>query len=219
MIIPPEIINLSPADSFRYYRDELKCQVHPVYPPNARCKDPGKQPAYKQWWETDPQDCDLGKYFAPGRSYNIGIAPKNGLVLIDLDSKPDQGKSVQKFLEEHSELDRIPRHATRGGGHVISFCPDLPQWTNPKNGGPFHKTLVSKINDKVSAELYHCERNNIVLPPRFIRAGFAYVWTVFGPIPEVEWNWIRDLFKFEEPAAHCTKASRENPSLAHQIQR
>ncbi len=200
------------ADSFRHYRDELNWWGYPVYPPGARCNDPGKQPAFKSWWSHSPHDVDIQKYFSNGSSYNIGVCPKSGLVFVDLDSKPDQGASVAKFLSETRELDAVPRHQTRGGVHLVFRCPDVPQWKNPKTGKPFHDRLISKINPQVNAEFFHSEHNNIVLPPSIHPTGFRYTWTVFGLVPEVEWKWIQEIFHFEEPAAHSPKAKGKAPS-------
>src|SRR5262249_53837638 len=143
--------------------------------------------------------------------YNIGLAPKNGLLLLDLDSKPDQGASVRAYLDnEAEELKNVPRHLTGGGAHLTLICPDLPAWKNPKTGKPIHKSLVGKLNDKVSAELYHCEHNNIVLPPSIHPSGFKYVWTVFGLIPELVWQLIQQTFNFQEPVAEQPE-KREKP--------
>jgi hypothetical protein len=198
-VIPEDINSFSMAEAFRFYRDVLGWQVYPVYPPWAKVKDPGKQPAFSAWGSTDPQDCDIGKYFDKGKPYNIGVAPKNGLLLSDLDSKPDQGASVRAYLDGAEKLKNIPRHLTNGGAHLALFCPDLPVWKNPKSGKPIHKTLSAKLNDKVSAELYHCEHLNVVLPPSIHPSGFRYVWTVFGLIPEFSWRLIQEIFNFAEP--------------------
>jgi hypothetical protein len=207
--IPEDINSFSMAESFRFYRDTLGWQVYPVYPPWANVKDPGKRPVFKAWGSTDPQDCDIAKYFDNGRPYNIGVAPKNGLLILDLDSKRDQGGSVRAYLGETEELKNIPRHLSNGGAHLALVCPDLPAWKNPKNGKPIHKVLSAKLNDKVSVELYHCEHLNVVLPPSVHPSGFKYVWTVFGLIPELLWRLIQQTFNFDEPVdEHPEKRGR-----------
>jgi DNA polymerase I-like protein with 3'-5' exonuclease and polymerase domains len=203
--IPEEFNSLSMAEAFRFYRD-AGLHVYPVHPPWAKVGFPGKQPAVKQWWDFDPQDCDIAKYFDNGRPYNIGVAPKNGLLLLDLDSKADQGASVRSYLDQADEqLRNVPRHLTSGGAHLAMFCPDLPPWKNPKNGQPIQKPLSAKLNDKVSAELYHCERSNVVLPPSIHPSGFRYTWTLFGLLPEYIWRLIQRMIPFEEPFAEEPK--------------
>jgi hypothetical protein len=76
MLIPPEIVNFSPAEAYKFYRDSLGWQVYPVHPPGSKCKFPGKQPAVKAWWDYDPQDCDVDRWFQNGHPHNIGVAPK-----------------------------------------------------------------------------------------------------------------------------------------------
>jgi hypothetical protein len=108
--IPEDINSFSMAEAFRFYRDTLNWHVYPVYPPWAKVPDPGKQPAVRKWWGFDPQDCDIPKYFDNGQPYNIGVAPKGGLLLLDLDSKPDKGASVRAYLKEAEGLKkRRPR--------------------------------------------------------------------------------------------------------------
>jgi hypothetical protein len=131
LIIPPEINSFSMAQAFQFYRDELRFLVYPVYPRWAdKAKDPGKQPAIKEWWNYDPQDCDIAKWFKNGRPYNIGMAPRDGIRLVDLDSKPDQGKSVREYLADRPQIS-APAHVSRGGDHLVYYCPDIPRWKKP----------------------------------------------------------------------------------------
>jgi hypothetical protein len=51
--ISPAVNDLSMADAFRYYRDELKWHVYPVDGPLAK-KGPGKKPSVSQWWNYNP---------------------------------------------------------------------------------------------------------------------------------------------------------------------
>jgi len=82
--IPPDINELCMADAFVRYRDTVGLHVYPVYPPWAEVRDPGKQPAMRQWWDTDPQDCNLEKYFKTKRPYNIGVCPEPPFIFVDL---------------------------------------------------------------------------------------------------------------------------------------
>ena len=59
-------------------------------------------------------------------------------------------------------------------------CRDLPEWKHP-NGRPYHETLKSQISRAVSAELFHSDHSNVVLPPSVHALdGFVYRWKTFG---------------------------------------
>ena len=195
-----ETINgLSMADAFVHYRDELKWRVYPVDGPWAK-KDPGKKPSVSQFWNYDPHGCDLAKWFNGNRCHNIGFAPRNPIVVVDLDSKKDRGRSVEAFLAEHPELTATPRHRTRGGIHLVYYCRDLPEWKHP-NGRPYHERLINKgLSENVSAEFFHCDHLNVVFPPSVHAVdGFVYRWEGFGEIAEVSWKWLQEKFGFVEP--------------------
>jgi DNA polymerase I-like protein with 3'-5' exonuclease and polymerase domains len=189
------------AEAFCFYRDELAWQVYPVHPPWAKVSAPGKQPAVKAWWDFNPHDCDVAGRFSNQRSFNIGLAPRPPLAIVDLDSKTDSGKSVAAFLS--SKTAQTPTHVSRNGAHEIYSCPDLPKWKKPS--GKLHiETLKAKVNETVSAELYYWDHSNIIIPPSRHPVGdFLYVWTIFGEILEVTWKWLQETYGFSEPAAEA----------------
>jgi DNA polymerase-1 len=200
MFVSSDLNKLSHAEAYCFYRDQLGWHTYPVYPPSAKVKDPGKQPAVKEWWNFDPHDCDIDRWFNPKRPYNIGLAPKNGLVLVDLDSKPDKGASVRAYLDERSQPVNTPTHITRGGVHEVYLCPNLPKWTYPANGKPYHERLTVQITPQISAELYHSDHRNVVLPPsQHPIDGFIYTWTIFGEVQVVTWQWLQDTYGFRPP--------------------
>jgi DNA polymerase I-like protein with 3'-5' exonuclease and polymerase domains len=203
--VSPEVNKLSMANTYCFYRDTFGWHALPVHPPGAKVRDPGKQPAVKEWWKFDPHDCDLEKYFSDDKPYNIGLAPTNGVVVVDLDSKLDKGASVQAFLNERPELAGTPRHATRNGAHLFYTCSDLPQFSH-SNGQPYHKALTVKRTPLVSAELIYSDHSNVVLPPsRHKLDDFVYQWTVFGEIQVVSWKWLQDTYGFRDPAEESSK--------------
>jgi hypothetical protein len=120
-VISETVNGLSMADAFRYYRDELKWQVYPVDGSGSKKEGAGKKPSVTKHWEYDPQDCDVAKWFNGSRCHNIGFAPRDKVVVVDLDSKPDQGKSVEQFIAERAELIKTLWHA-HGGAHVMFRC-------------------------------------------------------------------------------------------------
>jgi hypothetical protein len=206
-------------DAYRLYRDELGLQVYPCYPPIAHVKDPGKSPAVSAWWEYNSTLCNLEKYFSQpnGKSHNIGCCPKNGLGWIDLDSKPDKGQSVACYLEEHPELAKFPRNITRGGAHLVFICPDFPHWVN-QSGRPFKTALAANLTDEITAELFHCDRQNIILPPSIHAAdGFIYTWIIIGEVPVISWAELQKLFHFVEPEGpkHRPGRPKKEPAWYH----
>jgi DNA polymerase I-like protein with 3'-5' exonuclease and polymerase domains len=223
MFIPLKIRALSPADAYKFYRDVLAWQVYPVYPPtSAKAKDPGKQPVFQKWWDYDPQDCAVDKYFRGDRNapYNIGVAPRKGLIIIDLDSKPDQGKSVHAFLLTRPELAKPPRHITRGGVHLVLHCPDLPLWKKP-NGGPCYDPVRSQLNQLVTAELFWSDHQNVVIPPSVHPiSGFVYAWDQIGEVPSWPFAQLRQVFGFTEPDSAKPKPKRSGggSAWAHQFE-
>jgi hypothetical protein len=167
------------AEAFKTYQ-ELGLHVYPCASPKARVQSPGEQPAIPAWWEFDPRTCDVFKFFGGqnGRCCNIGTCALTKLKYLDLDSKSDQGASVRKYVDEHPTLSKWPRHLTRGGAHLVLICPDIPQWVKV-NGRPYHDRLVAEVSPQIRAELFHCDRNNIVLPPSVHPLDdYIYTWTL-----------------------------------------
>jgi hypothetical protein len=190
------------AEAFKLYRDELGMHVYPCAAPKARVQSPGKQPAIPSWWEFDPRTCDVERFFGSqnGRCSNIGTCAGSELKYIDLDSKSDKGQSVRSHVDAHPVLSTLPRYLTRGGVHLAFLCPDMPKWAKD-NGRPYHDRLVAQVSDKIRAELFHCERNNIVLPPSVHQVdNHVYTWTILGEVPILTWKDILALYPWIVPS-------------------
>jgi DNA polymerase I-like protein with 3'-5' exonuclease and polymerase domains len=199
-VIPDDINTLSMAEAYRFCRDALGWLVYPVHPPWAKVTDPGKQPAVRKWWEYDPHDCDIAGTFHGERPYNIGLAPRAPLVIVDLDSKADAGKSVTTFLDATPELAQVPQQKTRNGVHLVYLCPDLPKWTRA-NGKPHLEKLKSRVTASVNGELFFSDHSNVVLPPsRHPLDQFVYNWVIVGAIPVITWEKLQALYGFSPPA-------------------
>jgi DNA polymerase I-like protein with 3'-5' exonuclease and polymerase domains len=202
--IPPNINSFSMAEAFVCYRD-AGLHVYPVYPPWASVRDAGKQPAVRQWWASDPFGCNVEKYFKTKRPYNIGACPEPPIYFIDLDSKPDKGTSVREYIASKPELQNFPRHASRGGEHLMLVCEDLPDFLD-EHGNRYMAPLRVQLTEKVSAEFFHSPHSNLVLPCSLhpqrddvSDSYFVYSWTHTGEIPRVAWQWLQDMFGFRAP--------------------
>ena len=205
------------AEAFRFYRDELKLHVYPVDGPWSKKADPGKKPAVASWWNYDPAECDVAEFFKPQRCHNIGVCPTGKLYIVDLDSKTDQGESVYEFIASKPALAKIPRHRTRGGCHLVFFCEDVPPIRRPRSNKPYDKALFSPVSDKVGAEFYHNDHQNVVFPPSTHVVGlFKYEWEVMGEIPTVSWKWVVETFGFKLPGEREEKPKKEDEIPFHE---
>jgi DNA excision repair protein ERCC-4 len=216
--IPPDINKRSMADAFTVYRDTVGLHVYPVYPPWAPVKDAGKHPAIPKWWDADPHDCNIEKYFKTKLPFNIGACPEPPLGFVDLDSKSDRGVSVREYLSTHPELEKFPRHVSRGGAHLVFICEDLPVFLD-EHGNRYMSPLLSQINEKVSAELFYHPHQNLVLPCSLhpLRDSekepyFVYHWERTGDIPKVTWKWLQDTFGFKVPEHKPKERSKKKVS-------
>ena len=138
-----------PLAAAKFYRDRLGWAVHPLHGPNdknARPRERGKKPIQKNWksWTVGQVDDGFVKaHFGNGTQANLGVVLHGDHVVVDLDSKGDNGVSVNNWLGEQAELAKVPRERTSGGVHLHFHCSDLPPIT--KNGKAYEKALLSQI--------------------------------------------------------------------------
>jgi hypothetical protein len=75
----------------------------------------------------------------------------------------------------------------------------MPKWAKD-NGRPYHDRLVAEVSDNINAELFHCSRNNIILPPSIHQVdSFIYTWTILGEVPILRWKEILELYPWIVP--------------------
>ena len=114
----------------RHYRDRLGWIVHPLHGPNEGTeKERGKKPRLTGWKKLTVQDCDdafLQKHFSGPAPANLGVVVKPPHIVIDLDSKKDEGASVHNWLIDTPEVAHWPRERTAGGCHLHIQCQDVP---------------------------------------------------------------------------------------------
>ena len=208
--VPKEVNSLSLLDAVSLYQNNFDWVIHPLKGPSGG----GKQPIEKGWRKFDTTFLTPEKkndYFGGSKPYNIGCVARPPQIIIDLDSKPDNGKSVSTWLECNPNLLSFPREKTGGGAHIHLMCEDLPIFQKT-NGNPYEKALVSTINDQVTAELFF-NGLNIVLSPSHHENGHVYQWETFGDIPMVTWLDLQDWFGFEEPVGTKSKKTHSSPRV------
>ena len=208
--IPKDVNKLPLLDAVSLYQNNYDWIIHPLKGSSGG----GKQPLIKDWRNLDnafltPQL--KSDYFGNSAPCNIGCVAKPQQIIIDLDSKADNGESVSAWLGSQIGLLKIPREKTGGGAHIHLMCDDLPVFRKT-NGKPYKKALVSTINKKVTAELFYTGLN-IVLSPSHHKNGFVYRWETFGDIPLVTWLDIKEWFGFEEPEGTESQKTYSSPRV------
>ena len=192
--IPPDFNKLSRYEAAQYYVEKLGWAILPMYGPNqGRGKERGKRPAIKNFKQHTLEESTpefLALHFGGKKGRNVGGLIRGDFVHVDLDSKPDNGASVIKWLSGVSSLAAVPRERTGGGVHLVFRCRDLPISIQMAKSA-----LTHQINDQVTAELF-IPGLPLVLSPSVHVTGHKYHWEVTGEIPLVSWSDLRAWFGF-----------------------
>jgi hypothetical protein len=160
MNIPSDIVQWDKADIVSYYLDTLRWNLIPLRPRS-------KEPVYKDVTSSALDPAELRKELSNGA--NIGVYPGDTHVIIDLDSKADQGESVMRFLNGAGpRLQTIPRERTRGGVHLHLRVKDLPIFPEA------NKLVCPKITPKVIGEMFLRSRGYVVTSPSVHESGHQY---------------------------------------------
>lgn len=184
--------------------------VFPLYPPGTGPgKQDGKNPAvtgYRQLRSDWATEADQKKYWGGPPAYNMAMLLPPGHVVVDLDSKADDGLRVRQWLEAQASLAATLQVKTLGGRHLYFRCEDLPALTKP-DGSPRGTPLVSVINAAVTAELM-LPGMHITVPPSRRQSGFVYAWLGSGKPTSISWKTLQDIFGFKEPSSGRSSGSR-----------
>jgi len=117
-IIPSDINSWSKAQTAEYYIDEFGWTLTPLI-------EGSKEPKYPKEQQYGVSRRDL--LLDLNNGCNLGLFPSGTHVVLDLDSKSDQGKSVQKFLAQAGlRVQPLPRERTAGGVHVSKPASEIP---------------------------------------------------------------------------------------------
>jgi hypothetical protein len=95
----------------------------------------------------------------------------------------------------------------------------MPKWTKD-NGKPVLDRITALLTDKVSAEVFHCHKNNNILPPSVHEFdNFVYSWTRVGEVPELPWKEIEALAEWVIPgkAGRTKGRPRKAPPWHHRF--
>jgi hypothetical protein len=161
----------------QYYIDDLRWNLTPL-------KKGSKAPIYggDKRYVIDREE--LLAHLSNGA--NFGLFPAGTHGVLDMDSKQDDGKSVDKFLAQSGpKVQAIPRERTAGGVHLHLHIKDLADVIRkfPNVG----KLINKRVGLKVAGELFFGGKGYVVLAPSIHENGSVYHWEVTGDIPE--WTW------------------------------
>ncbi|MCB1205937.1 MAG: bifunctional DNA primase/polymerase [Verrucomicrobiae bacterium] len=162
----------------------------------------GKKPKLKGSRKKAAKDIDADlrqKYWGGEKPANVALVLQGIHVVIDLDSKGDDGQTAEEWLQKHPDLAKIPRERTAGGIHLHARCPDLPEFTN-RSGKPLGRALVSELEDGLTAELMFLGLL-VTVAPSTHKSGKRYRWERGGELPEISWKGIQKTFGFRGPSA------------------
>ncbi len=201
VVIPAEGFS-SMFDAARFYRDRFGSRPHTLHGPqdrNVSERERGKKPLWEGYRTITPEDVvddALRAVFHGSSKTNLGIILQNFHVVVDIDSKKDEGESARRWVLEQPHLVGYPREDTANGAHQHFFCPDLPPIT--KAGKPYGSPLVNTVAEGVDVELFF-RGLSVVVAPSVHQTDRPYTWAVTGQIPVVTWAQLKAWFGFTLP--------------------
>lgn len=201
VVIPAEGFSTM-LDAARFYRDRLGARPHPLHGPqdkNVTKQQRGKKPVWQGYRTLTPEqvvDDVLRTAFAVELSHNLGIMLQRPHVVVDVDSKKDEGESARRWIAEQPNLRALPRERTAHGAHLHFVCADMPRVM--KRGKPHGSPLTVTVADGICAELFF-DGLSVVVAPSVHQCGAPYVWELPGQIPVVTWAQLKSWFGFRLP--------------------
>lgn len=188
--------------------------IVPIYGPHEGTeKQRGKAPkvkGFQKWTPDNLNDENIHKFWSD-RPSNVAILLKGPHVVIDVDSKADNGVSAREWIDNQPELANIPREDTPNGAHLHIECEDLPPFKS-KTGKPFLGKLTGEPCPDVTVELFHAAASHaIVVSPSIHPSGQSYRWVKGGELPRVHWTELKRIFAFQPPN-EAQKKEQADPS-------
>jgi hypothetical protein len=198
LIIPSNINRLSRWEQVSLFHQHGDLVI-PLHPSGGKSNTPVDKKKKRL------SDHDLFLHFGNGAHLNIGVIPKWGEIIIDLDG--DTLDHVFRFLNSNPELANVPRVQTARGCHLRFRCGDLPS-AIIKSGYFVQPSIVPGVNFELFRNEY------VVIPPSKHQSGVRYEWTVTGEVPL--WSWEQLSAVFHLPALAPTPPP---PSIAKEEER
>ncbi|MGA8658835.1 MAG: bifunctional DNA primase/polymerase [Chthoniobacterales bacterium] len=192
LIIPDNINELSRWDQVSLFHRHGDTIV--VLDPPSQGKN-GKKTLEKKKKTTTTKrlsDFELFQFFGNGAHLNVGVIPKDGEIIVDLDGKDKDRAYADRFLDNTPALAGVPRVQTAGGYHLRFKCEDLP--SSVRQAGYMVQT---EIAPGVNFEVFAGE-NYVVVPPSVHEKDIPYTWTVKGEVPAWSWEQISTAFNLPE---------------------
>jgi hypothetical protein len=208
-LIPSNINSWDKVCIVKYYLDELRWNLTPLKPQS-------KDSLYAGDKRYEVSREDLLTHL--GNGCNFGLFPAGTHVVLDLDSKGDSGKSVEKFLEKAGpRVQSLPRERTAGGVHIHLRIKDLD---SIKRQFPTARKLINKrVAHGVAGEMFFGATGYVVVSPSMHELGIRYQWETFGEIAEWSWREFTSAFgdfdagKIAKPMDEKTRARKFSGDL------
>jgi Bifunctional DNA primase/polymerase, N-terminal len=185
LTIPDNINTLSRWDQVSLFHQHGDLVI-PLHPTGVKANTPVDKKKKRL------SDHDLFLHFGNGAHLNIGVIPKSGEIIVDLDG--DTLDHVLRFLSSNPELANVPRVQTARGCHLRFRCGDLPSSVT-KSGYFVQKDIVLGVN----FELFRTEY--VAIPPSVHKTGIQYQWAVTGEVPLWSWEQLSSVFHLPTLAA------------------
>ncbi len=185
--IPEDINSRSALSAATYFRD----QGFPVVP----FESAKKRPVIRGWTELKLRDCDdefLCLWWGNGHAHDIGVLVAAPLVIVDLDG-PGDPKVVVEWIRRQPRLAGAPYEITTRGCHLWLSCPDMPVAARDE------QRITSSLPGGIGAELF-VKARAVRTTPSGLSSGGRYSFAQTGPVPELSWAAMRQIFGIEERA-------------------
>src|ERR1700737_4930216 len=153
--IPSAINGWEKSEIAEYYLNHLRWNLTPL-------KSGSKDPIFggDKRYELDREE--LLAHL--GNGANFGLFPAGDHVVLDLDSKQDSGKSVEKFLANAGpKVQALPRERTAGGIHIHIYIKDFAEMIRKFPG--VRKLVNKKVANNVVGELFFGGHSYVVTAP------------------------------------------------------